>query len=227
MARAALCLVAGISLVATAVAQTAQPRVTNTAEEKVTLEKFVVTGSLIPIAAGSPAIPVKVLGTQEIEKTGVSTDLSDVLRRSQPAFYGANNLGSDVANVNSGDSNGGSGLSLRNRSALVLINGRRAALSPVLATGGNSFVDVSLIPISAVERVEILSDGASATYGSDAVSGVINLILKTNYEGAEIGGSYGFSSNKGNWANRSFYTVVGATSGFGTGSLKNFPVRTL
>ncbi len=177
------------------------------------LESYVVTGSLIPIAAGSPAVPITVIGSAEIEKTGVSTDLVDVLRKSQPAFYGANNLGSDVANTNSGDSNGGSGLALRNRSTLVLINGRRAAISPVLATGGASFVDVSVIPIAAVERVEILSDGASATYGSDAVSGVVNIILKSNYVGSEVGGSYGFSTNKGNWANRSYYGIIGATQG--------------
>jgi len=210
--RAAAGSLLGLSLASAALAQTTPVRPTVT-EERVTLEKFVVTGSLIPIAAGAPAIPVKVLAAQEIEKTGISTDLADVLRRSQPAFYGANNLGSDVANVNSGDSNGGSGLALRNRSTLVLINGRRAAISPVLASGGSSFVDVSMIPVSAVERVEILSDGASATYGSDAVSGVVNVILKTNYQGAEVGGSYGYSTNKGNWANRSFYTVVGGSSG--------------
>ena len=58
------------------------------------LDAFVVTGSLIPIAAGSPAIPVRILSALEIEKSGVSTDLIDVLRKSQPAFYGANNLGS-------------------------------------------------------------------------------------------------------------------------------------
>ena len=153
------------------------------------------------------------LTAADIEKTGISTDLADVLRRTQPAFYGANNLGSDVANINSGDSNGGSGLSLRNRSTLVLINGRRAAISPVIASGGGSFVDVSVIPISAVDRVEVLSDGASATYGSDAVSGVVNIIMKTNYQGAEMGGSYGFSTNKGHWANRSYYGVFGATQG--------------
>ncbi len=182
-------------------------------EQAVALEQFVVTGSLIPIAAGSPAIPVKVIGAPEIERTGISTDLADVLRRSQPSFYGANNLGSDVANTNSGDTNGGSGLALRNRSTLVLINGRRAAVSPVLATGGLPFVDISVIPLAAIERVEVLSDGASATYGSDAVSGVINIILKTNYQGAEVGGSYGFSTNKERWATRSFYAVAGATSG--------------
>ncbi len=183
------------------------------------LESFVVTGSLIPIAAGSTAVPVTVIGTTEIEKTGVSTDLLDVLRKTSPAFYGANNLGSDVANTNSGDTNGGSGLSLRNRSTLVLINGRRAAISPVAATGGASFVDVSAIPIAAVERVEILSDGASATYGSDAVSGVVNIILKSNYTGSEVGGSYGFSTNSERWTNRSYYGVIGATSSSGKTSI--------
>lgn len=205
-------LLAALAALATASAQ-AQTAPTAKTESPTKLESFVVTGSLIPIAAGSPAVPISVIGTADIEKTGVSTDLLDVLRKSQPAFYGGNNLGSDVANTNSGNTNGGSGLSLRNRSTLVLINGRRAALSPVLASGGASFVDVSAIPISAVERVEVLSDGASATYGSDAVSGVVNIILKTNYVGSEVGGSYGFSTNKGNWANRSYYGIAGATAG--------------
>ncbi|MBL9209364.1 MAG: TonB-dependent receptor plug domain-containing protein, partial [Opitutaceae bacterium] len=182
-------------------------------EEKVTLEKFVVTGSLIPIAAGSPAVPVTVIGTPEIERTGVTTDLLDVLRKAQPQFYGSNNAGAEVANINSGDTNGGSGIALRNRSTLVLINGRRAPVSPVAATGGLAFVDVSAIPLAAIERVEILSDGASATYGSDAVSGVVNIILKSNYSGAEVGGMFSMSSNKEHWSNRNFYAVAGSTSG--------------
>jgi iron complex outermembrane receptor protein len=182
-------------------------------EEKVTLEKFVVTGSLIPIAAGSPAIPVTVISSPEIAKTGVTTDLLDVLRKAQPQFYGSNNAGAEVANVNSGDTNGGSGIALRNRSTLVLINGRRAPVSPVAASGGLAFVDVSAIPLAAIERVEILSDGASATYGSDAVSGVVNIILKSNYSGAEVGGSYSMSTNKEHWRSRSFYAVAGASSG--------------
>ena len=138
---AALLLSIGAGTIPVAVAQsTAAPTRPSTnaqADEKVTLDTFVVTGTLIPIAAGSPAIPVTVLGAPEIERTGISTDLIDVLRKSQPSFYGSNNLGSDVANINSGDTNGGSGVSLRNRSTLVLINGRRAAISPVLASGGN------------------------------------------------------------------------------------------
>jgi len=145
-----------------------------------TLDKFVVTGSLIPIAAGSPAIPITVISAAEIEKSGVSTDLLEVLKKNQPNFYGAGNIGAENGNVSSGSTNGGSAVALRNRSTLVLINGRRAAISPVLASGGASFVDVRIIPIAAAERVEVLSDGASATYGSDAVSGVVNIILKTD-----------------------------------------------
>ena len=181
-------------------------------DEATKLEKFVVTGSLIPIAAGSPAIPITVITSAEIEKTGVSTDLLDVLKKSEPNFYGANNIGSENGNVSSGSTNGGSALALRNRATLVLINGRRAVLSPVIASGGAGFVDVSVIPLAAVERVEVLSDGASATYGSDAVSGVVNIIMKTNYNGSEFGGRYGWSPNKGKYAERSYFAVAGASS---------------
>lgn len=183
-----------------------------TKEQAVALEKYVVTGSLIPIAAGSPAIPITVISSADIEKSGVSTDLLDVLRKSEPNFYGANNIGTENGNTASGSTNGGSAVALRNRATLVLINGRRAAISPAIASGGANFVDVSVIPIAAVERVEILSDGASATYGSDAVSGVVNIILKTNYVGGEMGGRYGWSPNKGHYAERSYYAVAGASS---------------
>jgi iron complex outermembrane recepter protein len=194
-----------------AAAQTTPTTPASNKDEPQKLEKFVVTGSLIPIAAGSPAIPVTVIDQAEIEKTGVSTDLLDVLRKSEPAFYGANNIGSENGNVASGSTNGGSTVALRNRATLVLINGRRAAISPVLGSGGANFVDVSIIPIAAVERVEVLSDGASATYGSDAVSGVVNIILKSNYTGAEVGGRYGFSTNRGHYEERSYYMVAGAS----------------
>jgi iron complex outermembrane recepter protein len=203
---------AAASVMSVAVAQTSPNSATATTAP-VSLEKFVVTGSLIPVAAGSTTVPIQVLSSVDIDRTGISTDLADVLRRNQPTFYGANNLGSDRANTDSGDSNGGSGLSLRNRSTLVLVNGRRAATSPVTASGGYTFVDVSTIPIAAVERIEILPDGASATYGSDAVSGVINIILKKNYQGVEVGGSYGFSTNKGNWETRRFSLVAGGSAG--------------
>src|ERR1019366_883089 len=123
------------------------------------------------------------------------------------------NIGSQNANVSSGSTNGGSMLSLRNASTLVLINGRRAAYAPVDSRGGYQFVDVNLIPVAAIERIEVLADGASAIYGTDAVAGVVNIILKTDYEGFEAGGRYGWSTNKGNTASRSAYSVGGTGNG--------------
>lgn len=209
--RAALGLFLGASLIHTAVAQ--QSPASDKEEETVKLDKFVVTGSLIPIAADTPAVPITVLSAADIRNTGVATDLLEVIRKAQPNFYGANNVGSDNGNISSGSTNGGSAVALRNRATLVLINGRRAAVSPVVASGGGSFVDVSMIPMNAVERIEILSDGASATYGSDAVSGVVNVIMKTNYQGFEVGGYYGWSPGNTNWANRQYYAIGGAGNG--------------
>jgi iron complex outermembrane recepter protein len=131
------------------------------------LEEVVVTGSLIPQDLNAPGVPVTLMTADQIDSSGVSGDLLDVLNKTQPFFYGGLNIGSDNGNISSGSTNGGSQLALRNRSTLVLINGRRAAVSPVAASGGFNFVDVSMIPVSAVERVEILADGASATYGAD------------------------------------------------------------
>lgn len=200
---------AGLSLFA-ANAAFAQTSEAEKKDETLKLETFTVTGSLIPIAANTPAIPVTVISAVDIQNSGVNTDLLAVLKKTAPYFYGANNIGSDNGNISSGSSNGGSAVSLRNRATLVLINGRRAAVSPVTASGGADFVDVSLIPVAAVERIEVLSDGASATYGSDAVSGVVNVILKTNYRGAEVSGRYGWSPADGKYAERSYSGVFGA-----------------
>ncbi len=205
--RALFALIAGASIIPAAVAQ---PAAASKEDETVKLEKFVVTGSLIPVAADSPAVPITVLSSVDIAKSGVNTDILQVLKKTEPYFYGANNIGSDNGNISSGSTNGGSAVALRNRATLVLINGRRAAVAPVLASGGGNFVDVSLIPIAAVERIEILSDGASATYGSDAVSGVVNIILKTNYQGGEVSGRYGFSTAEGKYRERSYSGVFGA-----------------
>lgn len=206
--RSALALLLGAGLIPAVVAQTAAPAPTE--EETLKLEKFVVTGSLIPIAADTPAVPVTVLTSIEIQNSGVTSDLTDVLKKTNPAFFGRGNIGAENANTRANSTNGASTVSLRNRSTLVLINGRRAAISPVAATGAGSFVDVSLIPIAAVERVEILSDGASATYGSDAVSGVVNVILKTNYRGAEVGGSFSWAPDASDHTTRQAYMTLGA-----------------
>lgn len=129
-------------------------------DEALKLDKFVVTGSLIPIAADTPAVPITVMTAADIANTGVSTDLTDILKKTNPFFFGRGNIGSENANTRSGSTSGASTVSLRNRATLVLVNGRRAALSPSAAVGGVTSVDVSLIPPSAVDRIEILSDDA-------------------------------------------------------------------
>jgi iron complex outermembrane receptor protein len=211
--RAALVLIFGAGLSYLAVAQTAPTTTAPTAQEEVKMEKFVVTGSYLPPAANSVAIPVISVDATAIQNSGNDNSLLEVLRKTVPQFAGNGNLGGTNANVASGSTQGGSMLALRNTSTLVLINGRRSAYAPVDASGGYQFVDLNMIPISAVDRVEILADGASAIYGTDAVAGVVNIILKTNYEGFEIGGRYGWSTNKGNYAERSAYIVGGVSNG--------------
>src|SRR5206468_3362584 len=104
-------------------------------------------------------------------------------------------------------------LKLRNVNTLVLINGRRAAFAPVGATGGFDFVDVNAIPVSAVERIEFLQDGASALYGSDAVSGVVNIILKADFKGTQLGGQYSVATQGGRtWEERTLNATVGVKS---------------
>jgi iron complex outermembrane receptor protein len=178
----------------------------------VELEKLVITGSYIPYSVDAPAVPVTVVGIDAIQATG-ETDLLEVIRKAVPQFVGNANVGAQNSNIGSGTTNGGSRLALRNVNTLVLVNGRRAAFAPVSATGGYDFVDVNAIPVAAVESIEVLKDGASALYGSDAVSGVVNIILKKNYSGAEMGGRYRFADVlNGTWEERGGYVVAGASN---------------
>lgn len=180
----------------------------------VKLQQYEVTGSYIPYAAAAPAAPVRIVTAADILASGETTDLLDVIRKAVPQFIGNANLGSSNSNLGGGSTNGGSQLLLRNIPTLVLINGRRAAFSPVSATGGYTFVDVNSIPVAAVERIEVLKDGASALYGSDAVSGVVNVILKKDYEGAEVGAHYAMAPKGGKvWEERAGSITVGAKSG--------------
>lgn len=147
------------------------------------LEEVVVTGSRIKSAVSDAPRPVSVLNRLDIELSGMES-VSDVLRNSS-----FNTLGS--FRERSGSSFGQVALvSLRglgpDRTA-VLINGRRVPGNPVTGTAA---VDLNSIPLSAVERVEVLTDSASAIYGADAIGGVINVIFRDDFEGAEfeIGG---------------------------------------
>ncbi len=153
-------------------------------EAKDEIERIEVTGSKIKRATMEGVAPLTVITAAEIEASGFSS-IADVLQTSV-ANSGAS-FGDDVSNS---FTQGASSVNLRGMGAnrtLVLINGRRQAAFPTASGGTDNFVDVSDIPTSAVERVEILTGGASAIYGSDAIGGVVNIILKDNYEGTKLG----------------------------------------
>lgn len=210
---AAFALVSGITF-ALATPGFAQAKAAGAAtDEKVTtLEKFEVTGSYIPFAGTVTSVPVTILDSKAIEATGITTNLLEVLRKAAPQFSGNGNLGNSNANISAGGTGGGSALAFRNTQTLVLVNGRRVAYSAILASGGGQFVDVNLIPISAVERIEILQDGASAIYGTDAVAGVVNIIMKTDFKGFELTTNYGFATEKGHYEQRHVSLVGGAST---------------
>ena len=197
-------------LAATSIALPAQTTAAKP-DETLQLEKFVVsTGSNIPTAADALAVPVVVLGQKDIQETGLNSNLLQILRKRVPAFAGRSNAGNSNATNTNQSTAGGSQIALRNLDTLVLINGRRVATSGINGNGGKSFVDINMIPAAAIERMEILTDGASAIYGSDAIGGVVNIILKSNYEGGEVGGRYAVTSNTGRYSERSGYFVAGA-----------------
>lgn len=211
---AALALFLGsASLVTQGFAQAAAATDSNNADEKVLkLDKFEVTGSYIPFAGTQTALPVTTLDAKAIEATGITTNVLEVLRKAAPQFSGNGNLGNSNANISSGATGGGSQVAFRNTQTLVLVNGRRMAYAPILASGGFQYVDVNLIPLAAIQRIDILQDGASATYGTDAVAGVVNIILKTDFKGMQLNSYYGVSSNTGHTERRAFSVVGGGSS---------------
>jgi iron complex outermembrane recepter protein len=143
------------------------------------LERVVVTGSFIPTADEVAPVPVQVYSAEVIRQSGSFT-INELTKR-LPSFMGNGNFAESRSNGGSGQA----GISLRGvgGGTLVLINGRRFANA-----------DLNTIPVSAVDRIEVLKDGASAVYGADAVGGVVNIILRQNYKGAEAGFYYGNTS---------------------------------
>ncbi|HEX7990147.1 MAG TPA: TonB-dependent receptor plug domain-containing protein, partial [Stenotrophomonas sp.] len=183
----ALAAAIGTLLFATAVhtanAQDAQPP----NEAARTLDAVQVTGSHIKRAQLSGVGPVSVIDAQAIERSG-ATSVDTLLQRlpasagfagsQSNAYWAENGYGTTQVNLR--------GLGI-NRT-LVLLNGRRIVNG---GTGANSSVDLNMIPVALIERVEVLKDGASAIYGADAVAGVVNIITKQGFDGAEAAVRYG------------------------------------
>jgi outer membrane receptor protein involved in Fe transport len=198
----AAAVAASLGFPALAIAQDAQTDVN--AEEEV--ERIQVTGSRIKSANLMSASPLQVFDGEDIDKSGVA-NIQDLLL-DNPAF------GSPAINrTNSNFSTSGAGIAtidLRNLGSartLVLVNGRRF----VAGLPGSSAVDLNSIPTQFIERVEILTGGASAVYGSDAVAGVVNIVTKKNFEGVEIDTQYGESA-EGDATERQFNINFGTAS---------------
>ena len=182
---AALAAVATSSLVHAQAAPVASPP---TAEDDADNREILVTGSRIRRNPNDSALPLQIISNADLLREGISSP-EQLISYLSTNGNGADNLASN-ADVTSGAQRGTNGLSAANlrgqgaSSTLVLLNGRRVAAHGL--TG--SAVDVNQIPFAAIERVEVLKDGASAIYGTDAIGGVINYITRTDYEGIGLDG---------------------------------------
>ena len=175
------------------------------------LEKITVTGTRI--RGGVSPSPVITIGSEQIQEEGFA-DLGEVIRSVPQNFSGGQNpgvaLGAETGAGGNANQNitGGSSLNLRGLgpdATLTLLNGRRMAYG-----GFSQTVDISVIPVEAVERIEIVADGASAIYGSDAVGGVGNVILKRDFDGVALGIRHGTATDGGLTTRE--YTATGGTT---------------
>jgi iron complex outermembrane recepter protein len=154
------------------------------------LQKITVTGYIVPRVGDGPQ-PVITLNRDFIQRQGDQT-VSDVLQRlpqNAAAFTPSVNAGNTFSPAASEVNLYGLGTN----STLVLIDGKRQTTFPFPQNGFQSFVDLNSIPLAAVDRIEILKDGASSIYGSDAIAGVVNVISKKDYTGGDVNAYYGIS----------------------------------
>ncbi|MDX1391227.1 MAG: TonB-dependent receptor [Rheinheimera sp.] len=173
------------------------------------IEKIQITGSRLKGVDLEGANPVQIFDRDDLTSRGYNT-LSDFLRDLPQASSAGTFTENGGVGGNDGSPAGSAGVSLRglgSSSTLVLVNGRRVAVDS-FTNGFDSFVNVNAIPMSALERVEILTDGASSVYGSDAIAGVINFILRKEVQGQEVSASYG-DDTKGSDFGRYNLTYVG------------------
>ena len=212
LAGAALAVL-GVALTASAtLAQTAQPTQDSsgvTAGDASRPEEIVVTGSLIRRPNLESASPLDVLTAKDIARSGFDT-VASVLSN-----LTSNGQGTLSNNNSEAFAGGASGVALRGLTVgatLVLVDGHRVAPYPLSDDGQRQFVDIESIPVAAIDGIDVLKDGASAIYGSDAIAGVVNIHLKKQFTGLEASAEYGNSQHGGGESER-------ATLSYGTGDL--------
>lgn len=199
-------LIAGLPATPTAVAQEAEAE---------TLEEIIVTGSRIRQNPLEERAPIQTLELEDIERTGL-TSLGDLLQRLSTSGSPLTTRFNSSGNFGFPPDGGGIGAGaatadLRNlgsKRVLVLVDGLRW-VSESSASGVGTAVDLNSIPLSVIERIEVLEDGASAVYGSDALSGVINVITKKDFDGFEVSAYTGGYDDGG--ATQEYTLTIGAT----------------
>jgi iron complex outermembrane receptor protein len=186
-------MIAGVATLA-GFAANAQTATAPAADPNNEVEAVVVTGSLLRRTDTATPSPVTVQTSEQLKAQGITT-VADAIRS-----LSADNSGSVPAAFGNGFAAGSTGVALRGltvNSTLVMIDGLRNASYPLADDGQRSFVDLNSIPFNAVERIETLKDGASSLYGADAIGGVVNIIMKSNYQGMGADLSVGTSQHGG------------------------------
>jgi iron complex outermembrane receptor protein len=153
---------------------------TQAVAQEAPLQRVEITGSSIKRASAETASPVQIISREDLAKSGKGT-VAEYLQT-----LTADGAGSLPTGFGNGFAAGSTAISLRGlgaTSTLVLLNGRRMAPFARADDGQKSFTDLSTIPMEAVERIEVLKDGASSTYGADAIAGVVNVILRKDFNG--------------------------------------------
>ncbi|MEM7432239.1 MAG: TonB-dependent receptor [Pseudomonadota bacterium] len=178
--------IAGLSLLSTSHVAIAQQ---DTAADTTAVDEIIVVGSHIKRDGFDYSSPVEIIDSAVLDQTG-TTNLGDLLQTLPQNIASINNANSAFT-VSSSGLNLTSLRNLGTARTLVLINGRRfvSGVSPSVGYG----VDLNAIPVSMIERIEVLTGGASAVYGSDAIAGVVNIVLRTDFEGVMIDGQVGAS----------------------------------
>lgn len=174
-------MICGVALLA-AGQVAAQTAPTGQNAEQTQVEEVVVTGSLFRRTDTETPSPVTVLTSENLARAGIAT-AADAIRS-----ISADGAGSIGTGFQTGFSAGGSAVSLRGlgvSSTLVLVDGLRSTNFPINDDGHNAYVDLNSIPFSLIERIEVLKDGASSSYGADAIGGVVNLKLKKQFVGVK------------------------------------------
>ncbi|MBT1449333.1 TonB-dependent receptor [Glaciecola sp. XM2] len=185
--------------------------------EQEAVEVIQVTGSNIRGVDLEGSQPLTVISAQDIERSG-ALNLTELLRTVNQTRGGTGTFNTAQSGATSTSTPAGqAAAALRGMgpsSTLTLINGRRIAASS-FASGTENFVDINSIPLAAIERIEILATGASAIYGADAVAGVINYILKDDFEGFELSAQYGQSEVSADESEIGFQAFYGTALGGG------------